>query len=196
MAGLPGSHQVVNASLAVAMCKTLFASSDLPENLQSYRETPSPNVNVPESYIPYLEKTRWPGRCQTVIDPLSTEERNTTWYLDGAHTVESLTSCGEWVYGPDAMGASVPVGGKKSQRILIFNCTSGRSAFALLGALLDAGKKVTGKSAQDAGRWFDRVIFCTNVTYVDGHFKGGESQRRRLYPFRLKTYQFSPSSAT
>jgi folylpolyglutamate synthase len=117
-----------------------------------------------------------------VIDPLSDAEGNvtTTWFLDGAHTVESLTSCGEWVYGPDGMGSSATPSStegtpsRRKRRVLIFNCTSGRSAYALLGALLDAGKKATGKSSADVGSWFDRVIFCTNVTYVDGHFKGGE----------------------
>jgi folylpolyglutamate synthase len=40
-----------------------------------------------------LEKAKWPGRCQEVIDPGIT---NTTWFLDGAHTVESLDCCMEW----------------------------------------------------------------------------------------------------
>ena len=164
---------MVNASLAVAMCKTLFSSPDLPPVLAPYHEEASAS-DVPESYVCYLEQTRWPGRCQTVIDPISNEDGQTTWFLDGSHTVESLTSCGEWVYGPDGMASPVAEGGRRRRRILIFNCTSGRSAYALLGALLDAGKKATGKSSAALGSWFDRVIFCTNVTYVDGHFKGGE----------------------
>jgi folylpolyglutamate synthase len=163
------------------MCQTLFSSPDLPPSLAPYHE-PASASDVPPSYIPYLEKTRWPGRCQTVIDPLSDAEGNvtTTWFLDGAHTVESLTSCGEWVYGPDGMDSTATSSStegtpsRRKRRVLIFNCTSGRSAYALLGALLDAGKKATGKSSADVGSWFDRVIFCTNVTYVDGHFKGGE----------------------
>ena len=30
------------------------------------------------------------------------------------------------------------------------------------------------KSLEEAGRFFDQVIFCSNVTYTDGHFKGGK----------------------
>ena len=40
-----------------------------------------------------LEKAKWPGRCQEVKDPGFTK---TTWFLDGAHTVESLDCCMEW----------------------------------------------------------------------------------------------------
>ena len=29
-------------------------------------------------------------------------------------------------------------------------------------------------SSEEASKLFDRVIFCANVTYADGHFKGGE----------------------
>jgi folylpolyglutamate synthase len=93
--------------------------------------------------------------------------------------VESLTCCGEWVYGEDGM-SSTPTStegeGGRNYRILIFNCTNGRSAYDLLEALLGAGKKVLKRSSlEGVGSWFDRVVFCTNVTYTDGGFKGGES---------------------
>jgi folylpolyglutamate synthase len=58
------------------------------------------------------------------------------------------------------------------RRVLIFNCTSGRSARALLEALLDAGRRAWGDRAEG---YFDQVVFCTNVTYTDGGFKGGKS---------------------
>ena len=37
-----------------------------------------------------LKECRWPGRCQTL------KERGITWYVDGAHTPESLEMCAEW----------------------------------------------------------------------------------------------------
>jgi folylpolyglutamate synthase len=52
----------------------------------------------------------------------------------------------------------------------VFNCTSGRSAESLLKALLSAG----GADPSTRGNSFDHVVFCTNVTYSDGGFKGGE----------------------
>jgi folylpolyglutamate synthase len=29
--------------------------------------------------------------------------------------------------------------------------------------------------AEEPGFFFNHVVFCTNVTYADGHFKGGTS---------------------
>ena len=81
--------------------------------------------------------------------------------------MESLTCCGDWAFGPDGMRTS-----GTQRRVLVFNCTSGRSAPALLGALIDAGKRARSRGGPE--RWFDQVIFCTNVTYTDGGFKGGE----------------------
>ena len=37
-----------------------------------------------------LKECRWPGRCQTF------KEKGITWYVDGAHTPESLEKCVEW----------------------------------------------------------------------------------------------------
>ena len=37
-----------------------------------------------------LKDCRWPGRCQTFT------EREVTWYMDGAHTPESLDVCVKW----------------------------------------------------------------------------------------------------
>jgi folylpolyglutamate synthase len=57
---------------------------------------------------------------------------------------------------------------------LVFNCTNGRSGESFLGIAL----KTINERLQElntrlkADDFFDRVIFCTNVTYADGHFKG------------------------
>jgi folylpolyglutamate synthase len=81
--GLAGAHQRQNASLAVHLAHAF---------LQSYEAL------LPEPFVTGLEKTRWPGRCQTVTDP---KHPNTTWFLDGAHTVESLDCCMQWFFHPD-----------------------------------------------------------------------------------------------
>ena len=49
--------------------------------------------DLPESFKHGLATTKWPGRCQTIIDPARS---GVTWYLDGAHTVESLECCMQW----------------------------------------------------------------------------------------------------
>jgi folylpolyglutamate synthase/dihydrofolate synthase len=143
--GLKGAHQRINASLAVALAKGFLKTRG-----EIHDEV------LPDSFKGPLERTRWPGRCQKV------EQGDTTWLLDGAHTTESLRSCGEWAWKEAA------------PNVLIFNCSGGRAAESLLGSLLDAGAGASGVSKEQLGKNFDTVVFCTNVTYTDGHFKGGE----------------------
>lgn len=141
--GLQGEHQRINASLAVALASTFLRK-------QGYSTADTP---LPESFLKPLAETRWPGRCQVYT------QGNTTWLLDGAHTVESLRSCGEW-----AWDAATP-----TPNVLVYNTSGGRQSEQLLSALLEAGDRVSGKPV---GRNFDAVIFCTNVTYSSGQFKG------------------------
>ena len=60
-------------------------------------------------------------------------------------------------------------------RVMIFNCTSGRSGNTFLSAMLSKATEQLKKYGHDgdAGKLFDQVIFCANVTYADGGFKGG-----------------------
>ena len=60
---------------------------------------------------------------------------------------------------------------------MIFNCTSGRSGNTFLSAMLSKATEQLKKYGHDgdAGKLFDQVIFCANVTYADGGFKGGKS---------------------
>ncbi|KAG5221071.1 Folylpolyglutamate synthetase [Salix suchowensis] len=65
-------------------------------------------------------------------------------------------------------------------RILVFNCTSGRSGDTFLGGILAkaaAQLKLHDQNDSDATHLFDHVIFCTNVTYADGGFKGAEDPK-------------------
>lgn len=116
-----------------------------------------------------LADTKWPGRCQSVPDGV------VTWLLDGAHTVESLTSCGEWAWSSTA-SSSGTVSPKDPRpptpNVLVFNCSGGRAGETLLGALLDAGAKTANLSREELGKTFIKVVFCTNVTYSSGEFKG------------------------
>ncbi len=200
--GLPGKHQIINASLAVAICKTLTAHPSLPTELSPLKEYSTTSNPLLQTFLPYLKSARWPGRCQTVVDPSSSSpsrkgKGKTTWYLDGAHTVESLTCCSEWVFAPNTMGLKKKAAGIK--RVLIFNCTSERSAPALLKALLTRGKE---GSASELGETFDHVVFCANVTYIDGGFKGGElfgtagSGNLRVFTFRWMKQTSVPRPST
>ncbi|KAF7983921.1 hypothetical protein HWV62_18308 [Athelia sp. TMB] len=155
--GLAGVHQVSNACLAVAMAQTFL------ERQTHIKLEPT----LSRAFIEGLEQVRWPGRCQTIQDP----KGRTTWFLDGAHTVESLDCCIRWFVSP---GVGLPLDtSQRPTRVLLFNITHGRSGQAFLGAM-EATKlaqlKLHGRD-EDQEMFFSHVIFCTNTTYASGSSK-------------------------
>lgn len=119
--GLSGNHQLQNASLAIKLVHTYLRLAPLPPqplpspppsesglepasqgsaSLSRVPDSANPAKDLtplPAKYIKGLENARWPGRCQAVLDPA--HERS-TWFLDGAHTIESLACCGDWLVSP------------------------------------------------------------------------------------------------
>nr|GAT59970.1 FolC bifunctional protein [Mycena chlorophos] len=154
--GLAGKHQAQNAALAVHLAQTFLQAKD-------------GSTADAAAIAQGLKNARWPGRCQTVEDPVYT---NTTWYLDGAHTLESLQCSVEWFVAP-GVGLRTKTG-KPHRRVMIFNCTSGRSGAAFLGAIHShIGTQLKAFASEETvDSFFDHVVFCTNVTYTDGGFKG------------------------
>ncbi|KAH9456790.1 hypothetical protein Pst134EA_020701 [Puccinia striiformis f. sp. tritici] len=115
-----------------------------------------------------IANTRWPGRCQTIVDPV---REGVTWYLDGAHTVDSLELCGRWWH--QEFESSIPSSSDHSssdqrRKILIFNCTFGRNARNLLESLV---KPLSQNQRNPVDGFFDQVIITSNTTYSDGKFK-------------------------
>ncbi|KAF9476496.1 FolC bifunctional protein [Pholiota conissans] len=163
--GLAGVHQKQNASLAIALAKSF---------IQTMLETSLEADHIPGPFKRGLVTTKWPGRCQTVVDPV---RPNFTWYLDGAHTLESLDCCIQWFVSPGIGLTITPetVSTKPFKRYLVFNCTSGRSGGSFLKKVKDSIRHelwVHNRDAEDDPMFFDHVIFCSNMTYADGHFKG------------------------
>jgi len=115
-----------------------------------------------------LRRARWPGRCQELTDPANP---NISWFLDGAHTNESLQCSLEW-YASPSYGLRKISGGL--QRILIFNCTSGRSGASFLKTIFSTltSQLAIHSYPEPPTRFFDHAVFCTNITYADGHSKG------------------------
>ena len=86
--GLAGQHQRQNASLAIYLATYFLKAKGVPKyELQMF-----------DTFVKPLEQVRWPGRCQTVADPF---HEGLTWFLDGAHTRESLECCVAWFADPD-----------------------------------------------------------------------------------------------
>ncbi|KDQ20498.1 hypothetical protein BOTBODRAFT_26515 [Botryobasidium botryosum FD-172 SS1] len=168
--GLPGIHQLSNATMAVSLCHT-FLKRKAPPTIEIADEPTS----LSPAFIAGLENARWPGRCQQVVDPVREKIR---WFLDGAHTNESLRCCVDWYVSPDVGLRAMT----RPKRVLIFNCTKGRSGSEFLGTILEHISQQLrlygSQQLQDAegtlphGAFFDHVIFCANVTYANGSFKG------------------------
>ncbi|XP_053380037.1 folylpolyglutamate synthase, mitochondrial-like [Mercenaria mercenaria] len=156
--GIKGSMQALNASLSLQLCNTwiqklkekpsLCKSND-DEDKQSVPSGTICDIKIAESFpltqqhLAGLEQCQWLGRNQTIKEP------GLTFYLDGAHTVESIQQCVEWF--------STEANSEKSRskrgvyRVLIFNTTGDRETTSLLSPLLCCD--------------FDAVLFCPNIAY-------------------------------
>lgn len=82
-----------NASLAIALAKTALTKLDPTFKL--------PSNSLSKEFVDGLEQVVWRGRCE------KKPEGNITWYLDGAHTVDSIKVAAKW-YGDECSQKFVP----------------------------------------------------------------------------------------
>jgi folylpolyglutamate synthase len=142
--GLKADYQKSNASLAVAIASVRLRQlgrSDVPDLIQD------PGANLPEQFKSGLKTVWWPGRSDIRRDIHS----DTTWYLDGAHTMESIQLSSKW------FADEVEKSPTSKGRVLIFNQQT-RDAVGLSRALYETLKPVLGASP------FECAIFTPNVT--------------------------------
>ncbi|RPA83955.1 FolC bifunctional protein [Ascobolus immersus RN42] len=135
--GLKAEYQLENASLAVQVAGSYLSKRTGKE----FSTKP-----LPEEFKKGLREVTWPGRCEV------RKKGNVTYFIDGAHTHESLKVAGEWFL-------SASKGGKK--RALLFNQQT-RTASPLLKTLVDA---------LDGAKGFEKAVFSTNTTYADSTTK-------------------------
>ncbi|KAJ3149523.1 Folylpolyglutamate synthetase [Geranomyces michiganensis] len=151
--GMPGAYQKINGALAVALCKE-WVLQRKKAGVQVFGEE--------EAFHQGLETASWPGRAQMYS---SEQYPSIKWYLDGAHTKESMQVCVDWFldeyYTLDETARS---GG---EQILLFNCTKGRDGLVLLKALSKLHMSTVP---------FSRVVFCTNDAYPPGTTNGPTDQ--------------------
>ncbi|GKU92010.1 hypothetical protein SLEP1_g5798 [Rubroshorea leprosula] len=90
---LEGEHQYVNAGLAIALSSTWLQRTGHLETAY-FNQTSS----LPEQFIKGLTTANLQGRAQTVPDRLASMEcsRDLVFYLDGAHSPESMEACARW----------------------------------------------------------------------------------------------------
>lgn len=140
--GLAGTFQRDNAAVAVELCRIHLQKL----GLLCQSEMPQPTSALPSFFTKGLETAQWPGRCQTIPD---SENSHVTWYVDGAHTKESVEVATRW-YNSVAQPNTI--------KVLLFNQQT-RDANALLGHL-------HGVLSDE----FHQVIFTTNITWARGQY--------------------------
>eukprot|EP00048_Salpingoeca_helianthica_P018060 m.240487 g.240487 ORF g.240487 m.240487 type:complete len:596 (+) comp23416_c0_seq1:43-1830(+) len=119
--GLAGTHQDLNASLAIQLSHYWLTHSEGPR-LPLQKDVVlqhAEGFSLPPETVTGLAATRWPGRCQIV------EMGDMTYLVDGAHTLESCTACAEWCH-------TVALTREPCRLILLFNCMGDRDPQRLL----------------------------------------------------------------
>ncbi|CAL9229331.1 unnamed protein product [Arabidopsis halleri] len=167
--GLDGEHQYLNAGLAVSLASTWLqqiGKLEVPSRTQM--------SILPEQFIKGLATASLQGRAQVVPDQY-TESRTSgdlVFYLDGAHSPESMEACAKWfsvaVTGDNQSGGSGHLvngsagsshdkwSNETCQQILLFNCMSVRDPNLLLPHLRNTCAKY--------GVHFKKALFVPNMS--------------------------------
>ncbi|KAL0842696.1 hypothetical protein Bca101_015941 [Brassica carinata] len=168
--GLDGEHQYLNAGLAVSLASTW---------LQQIGKLEVPSLTqkstLPEKFIKGLATASLQGRGQVVSDQFI-EYRTSgdiVFYLDGAHTPESMEVCAKWfssavkrdnqsersehlVNGSSESSHDQFSGEENCQQILLFNCMSVRDPNLLLPHLRN--------TCANYGVHFKKALFVPNMS--------------------------------
>lgn len=138
--GLNGDFQKHNASLAIALCAAHLTKLGYKIDIDT----------LPDEFVRGLENAKWPGRCQIIEDP--TRKCDLTWFIDGAHTEDSVRNGSKWF---------TQATNKQNKRVLLFNQQT-REPETLLKTLFN--------QLEASNLKFDHVIFTTNVTWSSGDY--------------------------
>ncbi|CAO2822272.1 unnamed protein product [Amaranthus hypochondriacus] len=181
---LAGDHQFVNASLAVSLCKCWLRRT---RNMEKLFVNDGHQGDLPNAFLRGLSSARLPGRAQIVYDDISKSSNTNTgelvYYLDGAHSPESMDACARWfsktVSGhhtsasmstlkslhEDGLGDvkqngfSIGEKGHKiteAKQILLFNCMEVRNPQILLPRLVE--------TCASSGVHFSGALFVPSVS--------------------------------
>ncbi|XP_048127112.1 folylpolyglutamate synthase isoform X5 [Rhodamnia argentea] len=132
---LSGDHQLVNAGLAVSLCKCwLQRTGNWEKLLEKKQDEVAAGLELPPAFVRGLSTARLSGRAQIVHDtPLmfngsadtSENSGELTFYLDGAHSPESMEACARWFSGATkANKTSTPLSSPPSTSFNVLNMKS------------------------------------------------------------------------
>ncbi|KAF8402983.1 hypothetical protein HHK36_011077 [Tetracentron sinense] len=175
--GLDGEHQFLNAGLAIALCHTWLKRTGHLEG--TYLDQIS---SLPDQFIKGLTTASLQGRAQIIPDRYINMENlgDLVFYLDGAHSPESMEMCGRWFslaikkdiqqqnsWKDQSQDNSGPSNGliskyhneasrRSSTQILLFNCMSVRDPQLLLPRLMN--------TCANHGIHFQKALFVPNIS--------------------------------
>ncbi|KAF5189000.1 Folylpolyglutamate synthase [Thalictrum thalictroides] len=156
--GLHGEHQYLNAGLAIALCRTWLQKTGHSEGMHLDQSS-----YLPEQFVKGLVTTSMQGRAQIITDPHMERPGNLVFYLDGAHSPESMDMCGRWFSGAIKEDIHQHIGSreqpetdsrKDSTQVLLFNCMPVRDPQLLLPPLVS--------SCANHGVHFQKALFVPN----------------------------------
>ncbi|XP_076893171.1 folylpolyglutamate synthase-like [Bidens hawaiensis] len=187
---LSGDHQLMNAGLAVSLCKSWLNTKGEWEKLFKHDIA---DDSLPVAFLRGLSTAHLSGRAQIVHDvSLGLNNRikrddsrhgELIFYLDGAHSPESMEACAKWFSNAvnEKINRPVPLlsenrsmkepyssngyiqksdekEGSKiiSKRILLFNCMEVRDPEVILPKLVDI--------CASAGSDFSKAIFVPSIS--------------------------------
>eukprot|EP01126_Amoeba_proteus_P001264 TRINITY_DN10359_c0_g1_i8.p1 TRINITY_DN10359_c0_g1~~TRINITY_DN10359_c0_g1_i8.p1 ORF type:complete len:396 (+),score=80.01 TRINITY_DN10359_c0_g1_i8:76-1263(+) len=123
--GLQALYQELNAALAIALAHTWLSSKTQSEDQislftgngctsvsQKNLDQQFPTFPLSPAYVTGFMNTKWPGRAQVLR--MQDGYPNVTFYIDGAHTIQSIKQCLLWFQANEQFTHAV--------RILCFNC--------------------------------------------------------------------------
>lgn len=203
--GLSGDHQLVNAGLAVSLSRCWLQRTG---NWDKILPNGSNETEMPVAFCRGLATARLHGRAQVVHDIVSDQKDSSSslktpcgdliFYLDGAHSPESMEACGRWfssaVRGNKSL--STPVNGYRrngefgrdlnrvSKQVLLFNCMEVRDPQVLLPKLVT--------TCASSGTHFSRALFVPTMSTYNKVISGAsaiplDTRRKDLtWQFRLQ----------
>ncbi|CAN8268056.1 unnamed protein product [Cochlearia groenlandica] len=145
--GLQGEHQYLNASLAVKLCSAFLQKIGIEDKNGLNQEN-----GLPEKFIYGLSNAYLMGRAMILSDSELPEE--IVYYLDGAHSPESMEACATWF--SQQIKHNQERNQKRFEHILLFNCMSVRDPSLLLPRLRS--------KCIDQGVYFKKALFAPNVS--------------------------------
>ncbi|KAI3446512.1 hypothetical protein Pfo_003177 [Paulownia fortunei] len=190
---LSGDHQLTNAGLAVALCKSWLQNTGNWEKL--FQHQANLENNMPEAFLRGLSTAHISGRAQIVYDSsltspdksgvIGSSSGDLIFYLDGAHSPESMEACGSWfssavtegqnqssnpsfcqqfqtageIWGNGHVKPGKNDSDKISKQILLFNCMDVRDPQILLATLVD--------TCASSGTYFSKAIFVPSISTYD-----------------------------